>query len=236
MFHTVDFWGDGVGDGVSGARYCQLGGVAKVASDDNRYLVANEFICGRIALLLGLPVPPGVIAKTDDKRLAFISLRFGQLGERPPPIDPEDFVAANAQVACGVVAFDAWVNNHDRHARNLAFSREGAIPPAIFDHGHALFGPSNLGVGNLRSSDAVVGRGCLSEHVKDTHYGEWKERINAIGLPLLKSVVAELDAGELGGLSSAERDGVIGYLDSRRQNLDDLFSRASFGVRERSTQ
>ena len=44
---------------ASAARYCTMTGIAKVAATNQPYVVANELICGRLGLMLGLPIPPG---------------------------------------------------------------------------------------------------------------------------------------------------------------------------------
>jgi hypothetical protein len=82
---SVDAWGDPVGSGATAPRCCTLGGVAKQNSEALPHVVANEFICGRLGLMLGLPVPPGTIVATDAGEPAYVSLRFGKQGERPPP-------------------------------------------------------------------------------------------------------------------------------------------------------
>src|SRR5690348_11554661 len=116
-----------------------MSGVAKVAAPSQLYVVPNEFICGRLGLIMGLPVPPGVVVRADSGDLAYVALRFGQKGEKLPPVIPEHVVEDNPSVAAGVVAFDCWVGNRDRHTQNLAYSR-AVRNMHIFDHSHALLG------------------------------------------------------------------------------------------------
>lgn len=140
MIFEIDSFGDPVGDGVTGARYCFLGGVVKVDVEGSELAVANEYIVSRLATLLGLPVPPGAIAAGDGGQRAFVSLRFGQKGERPPPAILEEIVDNEPRMAAGIVAFDCWIANTDRHSKNVAYSRDPDIPLAIFDHERALAG------------------------------------------------------------------------------------------------
>jgi hypothetical protein len=77
-------------------------GVAKVNSAPNSYTVANEYICGRLALSIGLPAPPGVIVRAQNGSLAYLSLRFDD-GVRPPPVIGKDLADDHPHVASGVV-------------------------------------------------------------------------------------------------------------------------------------
>jgi hypothetical protein len=45
-YYEVSAWGAPVGEGASGARYCTLDGVVKVAESPGDYVVADEFIWG----------------------------------------------------------------------------------------------------------------------------------------------------------------------------------------------
>lgn len=121
-FYEIDAWGDPL-PGASAPRYCTLSGIAKLNSASAPYAVANEFICGRLGLMVGLPVPPGVVVTADDGRLAYVSLRFGPKGQRPPPTIPEHLVEDKPSVAAGIIAFDCWIGNEDRHQENVAYVR-----------------------------------------------------------------------------------------------------------------
>ncbi len=182
-FYQIDTWGDHVGAGTAtDPRYCTMEGVAKLNSEQYPFTVANEFVCSRLALVLGLPVPPGVVVRTDDDRLAYVALRFGHKGERPPPVIPADVVADNPVVAAGVVSFDSWIGNLDRHAANIAYVRD-VVPVTIFDHSHALFGPHRQGAADrLREQTAAaMVSGCLLPHLTaGSHFRGWSERIASV--------------------------------------------------------
>lgn len=189
-FYEVDVWGDPVGDGASGSRYCTLGGVAKT-NTPAPYAVANEYICGRLGLLMGLPVPPGVIVGADDGRPAFVCLRFGRRGEKPPPVIAQHLVEDEEFMAAGIVAFDCWIGNEDRHDRNLAYSRDPPLDLAVFDHSHALMG-SDPGGAVHRFSDNLdktyVGSGCLAPLMsKGGAFPEWAKRIQSVDPGVIKS-------------------------------------------------
>src|SRR5258707_6897182 len=136
----IDAWGDSLGAGATAPRYCTLGGVAKLNPvGGSAYIVAAEYICARLALLIGLPVPPGIAIRTKDGQMGYISLRFGPKGERPPPVIAEHLVEDRPELAAALVAFDGWVANDDRHDQNIAYIR-GKLPLVVYDHSHALVG------------------------------------------------------------------------------------------------
>jgi hypothetical protein len=97
-------------------------GIAKDDSSEH-YTVANEYICNRAALAVGLPVPPGTIAKKADRTNMFVCLRFTAGPTSLPAVDPADLVADHPQLAAGIIAFDCWVGNWDRHAGNFAYAQ-----------------------------------------------------------------------------------------------------------------
>lgn len=154
MIFEVDVFGDPVGDGITGARYCSLGGLVKVDVPGSELAVVNECIAARLAMLLGLPVPPGAIALGSGGQRAYVSLRFGPKGERPPPAIVDEVLQYEPRLAAGIVAFDCWIANTDRHSKNLAFSRDPDIPLAMFDHERALTGTTRDGV-QARLADLV---------------------------------------------------------------------------------
>jgi hypothetical protein len=121
-FYGVAAVGSYMGAGVTGSRAAQLDGVVKTWDASAPYTVANEYICGRLATTIGLPAPPGTIARLNDGTWGFVMLRFGHRGDRLPPVDPDEVVRYKPSLAAGVVAFDSWVLNFDRHTGNLAFA------------------------------------------------------------------------------------------------------------------
>jgi hypothetical protein len=137
-FYGVAQVGATVGQGATGSRYASLDGIVKTADVSAPYTVANEYICGTLALAIGLPVPPGTIARLDDGSLCYVMLRFGPRGEKPPPGNPADLVRDRARLAARIAVFDCWVMNPDRHPENFAYVPGEAV--GVFDHGHALLG------------------------------------------------------------------------------------------------
>jgi hypothetical protein len=190
-FYEIEAWGEQL-RGASAPQHCTLSGVVKRNSTEAPYAVPNEFICGRLGLLIGLPVPPGAVVTTDDGKLAYVCLRFGPKGESPPPIDPQEFVEDNPSTAAGVIAFDYWIGNPDRHEHNLAYVRgEPKIPVMVFDHSHALLGiEAGAAVQRLRRTvDDPLLSGILRQHVTSSReFGYWAKRISAVSSDLIQDV------------------------------------------------
>lgn len=231
MFFEVDAWGEAVGDGATRSHYCTLGAVAKVSGPESELAAPNEFICGRLALLIGLPVPPGVLVTTDAGGAAYVALRFGRKGERPPPVIPADLVADEPSLSAGIVAFDYWVANQDRHAGNLAYEREG-VPPAAFDHERALLGLSRAGalqrLTDIDDQRSTFG-GCLGALLRDgTHLVDWAHRIERLPAEAITATCAE--AARDGHLGEELGSAAARFLVGRRSLVIDMLRTTLPGV------
>ncbi len=217
----IEAWGDPVGVGASGAVYCTLQGVAKQNKPNEPFLVANEFICGRLALMLGLPVPPTIIVQAADASLAHVMLRFGKAGERPPPANVSALVTREPELAGAMIAFDVWIGNTDRHNGNFAYEPD-LIPLTLFDHSHALFGPGADGINRLKSSrDAPAFGSCLANEVTTVdHVGKWAGRIDAMHAEAIHRVCAEVR--DLGGLTAEAHSAAVDFLVHRKGKVFDM--------------
>ena len=213
-----------IGVGVTGSRFCTLAGVVKIDSPEAAYTVANEYVASRLAGLLGLPVPPGAIAELDDGTTSFTMMRFGKKGDKPPPVDAADFVASRPRLAAGIVLFDSWVLNADRHAGNLAWYPAGRGSVSIFDHGHALFGTvagKGIEVLDGRVNHPFLGHGCLiGELTVAADVEAWIEQIEAVRDTAIRDICQPL-AG-LGVCSQDESAKLEEVLVSRRRALRTL--------------
>jgi hypothetical protein len=148
--------------GMNAAIDVSIGGVAKT-NDECEYTIANEVIAERIGQTLGLPIPSGVIAEDDSKRLYYCSLDVSKEGKKLPPVIPADFVRDETDLAAGVFVFDVLIANGDRNTSNL--SRDPAFTPprvSVFDHGHALLG-TNPPIGPDRLRLATDRLGCADD-------------------------------------------------------------------------
>ena len=74
---------------------------------------------------MGLPIPLGVILERD-RQLYYASLHVAVAGEKLPPATEDDLdaIAADESLACGIVMFDSWIVNEDRHVGNISYLDE----------------------------------------------------------------------------------------------------------------
>jgi hypothetical protein len=105
---------------------------AKKATPGQPYIVANELVCGRIAGVLLLPCPPGALMQKDADTY-FFSLDFNIAGQALPPASASEIVAKFPRLAWGIIVFDVFVMNSDRHPGNIAYDTS-TDQVQIFDH------------------------------------------------------------------------------------------------------
>jgi hypothetical protein len=129
-------WGGPVGEGVMESYHVGVHAIAKRATLDNPMAVANEVLCAMIGRGMTMPIPPHAVLRREEVPYHF-SLNFNLAGESLPPCRPEQVVAELPELSCGVIVFDSWILNADRHDRNLAY-----LPTTnelqLFDHSHAF--------------------------------------------------------------------------------------------------
>ncbi|MCW3027161.1 MAG: hypothetical protein JWN81_372 [Solirubrobacterales bacterium] len=227
--YTVDTWGARVGTGATDPQYCTLNGVAKVApAGAKAYLVANEHICARLASIINLPVPPGVIVEAASGEFGYVVLRFGNANERPPRLIPTDLTTDHPGIAAGILAFDCWIANGDRHEENVAYS-PGIWPPMAFDHSHAFFGDPG-DPGRLADHSMLAAVGMLSQHITDdpAPFQEWIERVQSIRPGVIDEVLESLVARSI--IDAGEASVATSFLTARQATLPDLLKASLPGV------
>lgn len=145
-------------------------------------------------------------------------------------LDPRALATAKPKIAAGIVAFDCWVLNPDRHPGNLAFSpRHGVV--SMFDHGHSLLGTSaGQGEQYLEGCrDMAFWSGCLiSELTRASDLRYWAERLASIHDDRVTEIAEA--AAELGVCTSQEASKVGEILNHRKKRIGDYvdLGRASF--------
>lgn len=209
--------GDPLNDGLMGSLFVAVSGVAKAASEDHPYAVSNEYICGQLGRGLGLPIPPGFII--EDGVPYHVSMNFNLAGQQLPPADCEELVKHAPQVAAGIIVFDAWILNPDRHARNLAFDQTKKAA-AVFDHSHAFYNGLN-GKKTFEFEDcAMTQYNCITPHLLElSQLKFWLDRVATI--PRFWIEMAIEDATSI-GLPTSDASDCIKFLDARRHRLRDL--------------
>jgi hypothetical protein len=210
--------------GINEARYLTLQGIGKADQYDHINRVGAEAICSRLGMILGLPVPPGVVVQDPDGRFTWVSLQFGDLSALPAPIVPPALVQHRPADAAGVIVFDHWVGNDDRHDGNLAFS-QGNLPLAVFDHDQALGGGFRSEIPLLpgKADQALLdpANHCLMPHAPPAHFFEpWLDLVRSTPASLIEAQCADLVRA--GYWTDDEAAAVSAFLTLRREHLSEI--------------
>jgi hypothetical protein len=194
-------------------------GVAGIAKNPQNVpnVVANELICASFGRVLLLPIPPGFII--DHNGPCYVSLNFNLAGQDLPPADAVALLAQHPRLCTGIILFDVWMLNSDRHTQNLAFDKS-TNKCQIFDHSHAFF--QNPGRQHLESQKGQIGiaNHCLaSEATALEGFEEWIARIQAIPkFYIVEIVAAAVDVG----LPAADKDYCAEFILDRRTRIKEL--------------
>ena len=185
-------WGSSIGHGVSHAQFVQVSGVAKTNSPEEPNIVASEFIAARLGQAILLPIPPAFIVDRDGEPW-FASLDFNLAGETLPPVTGPEIVAQFPGTSAGIVAFDVWIMNQDRHCRNLGY-HSTSKRLQVFDHSRALmpFGSQRAFADQHRRNLGIGNKHCLAPHLVDPlAFTQWIDRIQAVPQYYIVEVLKE---------------------------------------------
>jgi hypothetical protein len=219
-YFDVALWGARVEDSSGGVSHLRLNSFARKNTPERPFAVANDFIASSLGIATGLPVPPGTLVGVYGGGYNYASLAFGDRGDKPPPIIPPQFCAERAWEACGIIAFDHWVHNTDRHDGNIGHLPEVAV--AVFDHDLALLNEAKTSDDALAllaaSQDVPVKSHCLPPHLKDvSHFGEWFDRIASVTRREIRRAAIAAHTAEL--VSAELRDALVAFLEHRQTRI-----------------
>ncbi len=214
-------WGIGspVGIGVTKSFHVGVAGIAKSNLPGPPTTVANELVCNRLANVLLLPAQPGFTIEHNGQ-LHFVSLNFNLAGHGLPPANCTALVAALPLVSAGILLFDMWVANWDRHRGNLNFDTTSGRAQ-IFDHSHALLGDGVAALPGKVNDCGIgpIGRHCVANELVSTqHLSEWAKRIESIPEYYIRTVLADVAVPEF-GVTAADADACAQFLIDRRPKL-----------------
>lgn len=202
-------------------RYVGITAVAK----RNRhvpYEVFNELVAMSLGRLVGLPIPNGmVVAKGNNSYYA--SCHIMGAGGQMPPANLARFCQEQKSEACGVLLFDAWIANTDRHDENMWYDYY-ANKYFLIDHGRALLNGS--GAIHMESNRERLGirvdPPCLSEHVTTfSNFPFWYDRLKLIPECTIRSIATQAATV---GVDSDLADQCADWLIRRRRVLPELFT------------
>jgi hypothetical protein len=216
---SIGDYGMSTGGAVSGVT---LSGWARQNSEDRPHGVTNDYIASTLGLILGLPVAPVALVALGGGAVASVSLGFGERGVQPPPADLERLADEHPQDVAGIVVFDQWVLNTDRHDENLAsLPAHGMV---AFDHDAAVIGfkPPDSALKNLEAGhDAAVKSHCLAPYVADwSHLEQWVALVQGVSPVALRRVVERTFHARL--INASERDAIVSMLTYRANRIGDM--------------
>lgn len=182
------------GVGVTETKVVELWAYAK-SNPNYPYTIANEMIAAGIGSALRLGIPPHGLFQDhqSSNNIYFASIDFNLDRSKFPPADLDRAILEIPFDSSGLILFDIFIANPDRHANNLAVDFSTSPPRMhVFDHGHALFGhePHN-GISRLTNLEGRLGmsgqsatgqhRHCLMDLISSPeHFHEWMSRIEAL--------------------------------------------------------
>jgi hypothetical protein len=227
-------------DGASGTFPILVSGFAKPGplTINRGNMIANDFISSRLAMYLGLPTPPSSLLQVEGVSLEspyFSTLNFAPLDGNIPLIDPAHFVDNNEFIATGIVVFDIFIANPDRHGGNIHYNHtDPALGIYIFDHGHSLLGYES-GVGMKRLDDIKNRLGCtggaitkqnrhiLIDHIKNSrHIDDWIQRIKLLPDYQIDDLC---DHKYDIGINDLYRIAIKKFLKDRRDKIDEIIAK-----------
>ncbi|WP_435113844.1 HipA family kinase [Nocardiopsis synnemataformans] len=190
---------------------------------DHPNVVVNEFVCNRLALLLGLPATLGDIWIDEDGVKHWVCAAVRSNGTELPPASPDELLRVDSELRANVVVFDIWVHNTDRSEENLLSDRKGGI--WLIDHEQALFGDIQedraRGISSTRErkngfsvllEDAPPPRDAISKAASKLRYTVDNRAVKAVSG----------DARRRGLVNAAEERAMVDFLLHRRDHMTRL--------------
>jgi hypothetical protein len=182
--------------------------------------VANEFVCARLAATIGLPVPPGELGRDYTEQVQWVTAVVGIDNETPAPEDPAVLAVREPDLAAGVLVFDVWILNVDRHEHNVISHRKLGL--WVIDHDQAL-GLRRTGIpGALdQCKDAPVDRHIFRNCPLDAErLHAWGQRVRNVPRSALRRITVE--GARRGLYSSALATELLDFIVHRQSAIHKL--------------
>ncbi|WP_413456029.1 HipA family kinase [Glutamicibacter sp. FR1] len=201
----------------------------KAQKTTGRRLILHEYLAARLANYLGLPVPFGEISSIPEGREAWVSGITSRDGKVLPPTTYESMLENERYVLCGVIAFDQWIFNGDRHEDNFVWSED--IGLWAIDHELAFCGD--------RDGDECIDwlKECSTlplnmshlarKGITDEDLDDWSSRIRLHGVKYAERAI--ISARKRGLLSLATAKAYANFLRIRSANIRSLTKEALKG-------
>ncbi|MFE6071239.1 hypothetical protein [Streptomyces sp. NPDC056525] len=206
-----------------GVGHLRLNAYARKNTPERPFGVANDFISSSLGMAAGLPVAPGALVGVYGGGFNYASLAFGDRGDQPPPIIPPNFCRERPWEACGIIAFDQWIYNTDRHDENIGHLP--GVSVGLFDHDLSLMN-SSLTLESALSlladcQDRPSTSHCLTAHVTDvSHFGEWFDRIASVTRREIRRITATAFSADL--VNADLRDALTAFVEHRQTRIGEF--------------
>ena len=225
LTHRLLSYGPPIGNTLTGAQRGEAPVAVKLNTDAGCLWAQYEYICAWLARLLGLRCAP-VQLTVWEGQIGCMSLWIDDPNVTPAPAIPTDLVMTHPDVAAGVLMFDQWIGNHDRHARNLVLSESGE--PVLIDHSQAFFGAFRdtqiQGIFREWQSKGINDRHCLLRHVNGSAsmFHPWFARLDHV-TPAIYGLELELLVRD-GYLTATQAGSLLDLLSYRRTRIQQLMT------------
>ncbi len=188
---------------------------------ESPYEVFNELVAMRLGHLIGLPIPAGIVVERNGN-FFFASCDVSTVDGELPAADVPRLCRDRSDDACGIMVFDAWIANTDRHDENIWYDYYGDVVVA-FDHGRGLLGTS--GRPHMNSNKVRLGirldEVCLADHIISfNEFPKWHDRICRLHPNAIIQTVTEASSVDIDKSLALECGD---WLINRRNILPDLF-------------
>lgn len=198
---------------------------------ESPFAVANDFIGSEIGRLLGLPIPPGAITRSelDMHRPMYSCLDFDWTRETLVNAEPDECATSLPDESTGILLFDVLIANPDRFPWNL--KADSPLDPTylrVYDHADAIFGvegESRLNSIQLTSlgfnwPNRNKNDHCLLPHLRDGRFREtWYGKIGMVPDFQIQNVC---NAAMASGLSKGQAMAVRDFLIYRKHHITDI--------------
>ncbi|MEH7223928.1 HipA family kinase [Bacillus sp. JJ1566] len=204
--------------------------------------LVNEYVAGKLAELLKLPVTPfrkvyisqefidsyPSLSSKFSSGIQFASLYLEDTIYLPKNMElDEEIKIRNCEQLAGVIAFDYWVGNVDRNRKNLLLKRlnQSDYQFYMIDHGHC-FNQANWTVDTFQelpimsSSWRKAHKIYMSLLQKKEGIFTYVKRINEVPLSSIQRIIHSIpDDWEV---SEKEKQALIDYLVASRERLNNF--------------
>lgn len=222
-YFSFDSYGAQV-DGSDTVSTVRIGAFARRNTPDRPHGVVNDYVASALGMAIGLPVPPGLLVQVGNTGYGYVSMQFGVKGDALPPVIFPQFAAERTWEAWGVIAFDQWVYNTDRHNGNLAHLPQVGV--SVFDHDLALLARASGDIAKVlrEHRDEELKKHALPPHMDDSKFMEsWCERIAGIRTAEITRIVHACKHAKL--IDDPVADELVQYIDHRKAKVREYIHR-----------